>query len=208
MIAHALTIIQKELDTHLKVYDAASTGKVVLGNMAEGINTAGTGVDRDKLVITIVNIKEEKTLKNLPNYVRNDAALKVSYENPPVFLNFLLLLTATHLSYISATVYLSRAIRFFQYKNVFTQDDVAAGSLVAPEQVMEADQLVTFKLILDLYSPSIEEVNHLWGTLGGKQYPFVLYMMRMLDLKYKGESKETGLITDVVSDFYHKKTAN
>jgi hypothetical protein len=50
----------------------------------------------------------------------------------------------------------------------------------------------------------MEEVNHLWGTLGGKQYPFVLYVLRMLDLKFKAVQHESGVITEVVSDFYHK----
>jgi hypothetical protein len=50
----------------------------------------------------------------------------------------------------------------------------------------------------------MEEVNHMWGTLGGKQYPFVMYMMRMLDLKFRAVYNESGLITEVVNEFYHK----
>ena len=50
----------------------------------------------------------------------------------------------------------------------------------------------------------MEEVNHLRGTLGGKQYPFVVYVMRMLDLKFKAVQSESGLITEIVSDFAHK----
>ena len=209
MITHALIILQNELKEHLKVYDPVDTGSVELGNMAEGVDS-GTGngaVPRGKLVFTIVNIKEEKTLKNLPNYVRNDTTQKAEYENPPVFLNFMLLVCATHASYVGATNYLSRAIRFFQHRHVFTQDNVAPDSLSAPT-LKPLDQLETFKLILDLYSPSMEEVNHLWGTLGGKQYPFVLYMLRMLDLKFNAVQSESGLITEVVSDFYHKNAAN
>ena len=212
MITHALLILQNELDEHLKVYhQGLGSGRVVIANMAEGLksgNTNGT-VDAEKLVFTVVNIREEKALKNLPTYVRNDITMKASYENPPVFLNFLLLLSATHPLYDNAILYLSRAIRFFQYRNVFTQDNVAPDSLnILQNSMTPMDQLESFKLILDLYSPSLEEVNHLWGTLGGKQYPFVLYMMRMLDLKYKAVGKETGLITEVVSEFYHKKTSN
>lgn len=213
MITHALFILQNELEEHLKVYDPAgytSPQRVVTGNMAEGLkgsNGNGT-IEAEKLAITIVNIKEEKALKNQPHYVRNDMTLKASYENPPVFLNFLLLLSATHSDYDNATLYLSRAIRFFQYKNVFTQDSVLPDSLMLQKAMTTLDQLASFKLIIDLYSPSLEEVNHLWGTLGGKQYPFVLYMMRMLDLKYKAIGQETGLITEVVSEFYHKKGGN
>ena len=137
--------------------------------------------------------------------MRNDTTLKVTYENPPVFVNFQILIAATHTNYINALSVLSRTIRFFQYKNVFTQDNVAPDSLTAlGAPIHQLDQLESFKLIFDLYSPTMEEVNHLWGTLGGKQYPFVLYMLRMLDLKFKAVQSESGLITEVISDFRHK----
>jgi hypothetical protein len=208
MISHALSIVTKELSTHLKsVYSNAS--EVFIGNIACGI---GTAVDKgqvpEKVInFSIVNIKEEKSLKNLPHYVRNDVTQTASYQNPPVFLNFQILITVTHTDYTNALLALSRVIRFFQFKNVFTQDNVAPNSLtVNPLIVTDQDQLSIFKLIFDLYSPTMEEINHLWGTLGGKQYPFVLYTMRMLDLQFKAIQSETGLITEIVSDFHHKKS--
>ena len=87
---------------------------------------------------------------------------------------------------------------------MFTQDNVEPSSITknAPDDPL--DQLEAFKLIFDLYSPTMEEVNHLWGTLGGKQYPFDLYMLRMLDLKFQAVQSESALITEVISDFYHK----
>jgi Pvc16 N-terminal domain len=208
MISHALTIVLNELEHHFdSVYATGASTQVELGNIGEGFTGGGNngGVNRDMLVISIVNIKEEKTLKNVPNYVRDDISLKASYENPPVFANFLILVTATHTNYTNALLVLSRTLRFFQSKNVFTQDNVLPASINtdAPNNVL--DQLETFKLIFDLYSPNIEEVNHLWGTLGGKQYPFALYMMRMLDLKFKAVQSESGLITEIVNEFSHKK---
>jgi len=206
MISHALTIVINELYTHID--DTYYLGKlgdpttVKLGNLAEGV-TAEADL-RNKLVLSMVNIKEEKTLKNLPNYVRNDITLSTIYENPPVFLNFQILITATHTNYTNALLVLSRAIRFFQFKNVFTQDNVDPGSLTKDWPDNELDRLESFKLIFDLYSPTMEEVNHLWGTLGGKQYPFVLYTLRMLDLKFSAVQSESGVITDIISDFYHK----
>lgn len=205
MIAHALTIVINELKNHLKVYAPSDGLEVELGNIAEGFGAGG--VVRDKLYLSLVNIKEEKSLKNIPNYVRNDTTLSVTYENPPVFLNFQILIVATHPNYTNALLMLSRAIRFFQYRNVFTQDNVAPDSITAGAPGRkELDQLESFKLIFDLYSPTMEEVNHLWGTLGGKQYPFVLYLMRMLDLKFQAIQSESGLITEVVTDFHHKNT--
>jgi Pvc16 N-terminal domain len=207
MISHALTIVINELDKHLTAAygEAASPPYVKLGNLAEGFGNDGK-LTRDILHLSLVNIKEEKTLKNLPNFVRNDVTLKATYENPPVFLTFQLLLTATHSNYTLALTALSRAIRFFQFKNVFTQDNVTPDSMKPPTGIDPLDELETFKLIFDLYSPTMEEVNHLWGTLGGKQYPFVMYMLRMLELKFKAVQSESGLITEVISEFYHKNS--
>jgi hypothetical protein len=202
MLVHALSIVMNELRDHLNAYQDGIPREVELGNLSDGLGN--TGIPRTRLNFSVVNLKEEKALKNLQNYVRNDTALKVTYENPPVFLNFLVLITATHDSYPVALNMLSRTIRFFQYKNVFTQDTVAASSLDAPLLARPDDVLESFKLIFDLYSPTLEEINHMWGILGGRQYPSVLYMMRILDLKFKAVQGEGGLITNVVSDFQHK----
>jgi len=211
MISHGLTIVINELKRHLEeAYNVpASQDAVQLGNLAEGITSSGNqgGIARGKLVFSVVNIREEKTLKNLPNFVRNEATLRTTYENPPVFLNFWILITATDTGYNNALLMLSRAIRFFQSKNVFTQDDIFPASLSINAPPNPLDRLESFKLIFDLYSPSMEEVNHLWGTLGGKQYPFVIYIMRMLDLKFRAVYNESGLITEVVNDFHHKNNA-
>jgi hypothetical protein len=209
MFSHALTIVVNELEKHLSTsYGAGATSpQVRLGNVAEGVGSNGANpgaVPRDILDFSIVNIREEKSLKNLPNQVRNNVSLRVSYENPPVFLNLHILVVATHSSYENALLMLSRAIRFFQFSNVFDQDSVSPASLTKNAPANELDQLDTFKLIFDLYSPTMEEVNHLWGTLGGKQYPFVLYTLRLLDLKFKAVQAEAGLITEVVNDFRQK----
>jgi hypothetical protein len=210
MIAHALHIILTELNNHFQTgyTNVPNVGeKVELGNIAMGVgNSQAGGVTVDRIILTIVNYKEEKALKNQPNYVRNDSTLRATYENPPVFLNFLLLMTATHVFYQNALIDLSKVIRFFQSQNVFTPDNVAPASLIPDATDIDPlDHLESFKLILDLYSPSMEEVNHLWGTLGGKQYPFALYMVRLLDLKYRTVQRESGLITEVSSDFTHQQ---
>ncbi|MCD2449911.1 DUF4255 domain-containing protein [Methylicorpusculum oleiharenae] len=204
MISHALTIVLNELNRHLTDNygaDAMNAGR--LGNLAEGFGSGGIN-PRDVLYLSLVNIKEEKSLKNLPHYTRNDVTLRALYENPPTFLNFQILVVASHSNYTNALLMLSRAIRFFQAQNVFTQDTVDPGSITANAPGNALDQLESFKLIFDLYSPTMEEVNHLWGTLGGKQYPFVMYVLRMLDLRFRAVQSESGLITEIDHDFRHK----
>jgi hypothetical protein len=207
MISHALDIIQKELQANLDAYPVAAPGSGFtcgLNNIAvTSVLPANEPNNQTDILITLVNIREDKSLKNVPTYVRNDVTMKAAYENPPVFANFLLLFSVIHSAYVPALSALSRVIRFFQYKNVFTQDNVLPN-LLTGGVVLEADRLEEFKLILDLYSPTLEEVNHLWGTLGGKQYPFVLYTLRMLDLKYKGLPQEGPLISEIFHEFRHK----
>lgn len=199
MIAHALTIVKNELDRHLSAFDG-NTGHAALGNVSDA-GTQGAGGSRDRLVLSLVNLQEERTLKNVPAYVRDDMTLRVRYENPPTYLNLAILVAATHEKYSDALLELSRALLFFQAHNVFTQDNVDPTSLNPTWPVNELDRLAEFKLILNLWSPTLEEVNDMWGMLGGKQYPFALYSVRMLELKLAAIEREAGVITEVVHTF-------
>ncbi|NTW53519.1 MAG: DUF4255 domain-containing protein [Chlorobaculum sp.] len=204
MISHALTIVVNELNAHLNSIYGEDSGKARPGNPSDGFDAADKENSRDSVIFSVINIREEKTLKNQPHVLRDEANLKALYENPPVFLNFQILVIAPHSSYTGGLLQLSRVIRFFQFKNCFTQDNVLPGSITDSAPTNDIDCLESFKLIFDLHSPSMEEVNHLWGTLGGKQYPFVIYWMRMLDLKFSARKREGSLVKEVVTEFSHK----
>jgi hypothetical protein len=208
MIAHALTIVKNELDRHLATF-GGNTPHAELGNVGEVATSApGNGSARNKVLLSVINVQEERTLKNVATYVRDDAAMRVRYENPPTFLNLAVLVVATHAKYDDALLALSRALLFFQFRNVFTQENVEPQSLTNGAPVNDLDRLVEFKLIFNLWSPTLEEVNDMWGMLGGKQFPFALYSMRMLELKFHATQRESGLITEVVSGFSHKQAAS
>jgi Pvc16 N-terminal domain len=199
MISHALTIVRNELDRHLATFGGNSP-HADLGNIAEvAAGQAANGHSRDKVLLSVVNIQEERTLKNVPTYVRDDSTMRVRYENPPTFLNLAILVAATHTAYGDALRALSRALLFFQFRNVFTSENVDPQSLTDGAPVNDLDRLVEFKLIFNLWSPTLEEVNDMWGMLGGKQFPFALYSMRMLELKFQATQRETGVITEIVS---------
>jgi Pvc16 N-terminal domain len=199
MIDHAMIIVRNELDAHLAA--AGNSTHAELGNVAEiGLPNRPS---RDSILLSVVNLQEERTLKNTPAHVRDDVQLRVRYENPPTFLNLAVLVTATHNDYVNALRALSRALLFFQHRAVLTPDNVAPNSLTKDAPPQDADRLADFKLIFNLWSPTFEEVNDMWGMLGGKQFPFALYSMRMLELRFRSVQRESGLITDVVSSFDH-----
>jgi hypothetical protein len=205
MISHALKIIAEELNTHFNSLQVAVEDTVVLGNVA-GLESAG-GVEnaslRDKVVMTLVNLREEKTLKNTPHSFANSATLRTEYFNPPIFVNLFVLFSATAKEYEKALTYISRLVRFFQSKNIFTHSNSNAG---VTGEFQDYDRLDDFKLILDLYSPTFEELNHLWGTLGGKQHPSVLYLVRLLELKRDDRTDGGSVITEIESRFTLKPT--
>jgi hypothetical protein len=204
MISHALTIIANELNRHFAENYNNDLKPATIGNLSEGFADANS-LSRERIYFSVVNIKEEKTLKNLPHRVKNTSSLKSVYENPPIFINLYILIASTYINYTNSLSMISRVIRFFQYNNVFNQNNVNQESITEAENhIDDADRLESFKLIFDLYSPTMEEINHLWGTLGGKQYPFVLYTLRMLDLEFKATKKEGGLITEIITNFTKK----
>jgi hypothetical protein len=204
LIAHGLTIITNELDRHLASFGGNSP-HAELGNVADVSSSGqGNGQGRNRVVVSLVNLQEERALKNGPTYVRDDASLRVRYENPPACLNLAMLVAATHTNYGDALLALSRALAFFQFRNVFTHDNVAPSSLTDGAPANDVDRLVEFRMIVNLWSPTMEEVNDMWGMLGGKQFPFALYSIRALELRFDAMLRESGLITEVVRDYAHK----
>ncbi len=141
----------------------------------------------ENIFVTLVNISEETTLKNIPNYRRENAV--TVYENPPVYLNLYILFTACiHGAYDKSLMHLSHLIKFFQATNTFTHKNSATTAF---------GEGAAFRLIMDLYSPTFEQANYLWSTLGGKQYPFALYKMRLLEMERDSITEKRGLITEI-----------
>lgn len=188
MILQVLKIISTELETFLDSFseDTPSTNRVVVGNIAfhdiekYQPNTVDTSTD-DKIVMTLVRVEEEATLKNNPHFTRNTANATIDYHNPMVNVNLYVLFTCNSTNYENALTYLSRVMRFFQSRNVFTEQNTSP--IVAG--INPLDSFDTYRLMMDLYSPSLEEANHLWGMLGGKQLPSVMYKLRVIELEFR-----------------------
>lgn len=207
MILQTLKILSNELESFLDnfVEDGVDSKRVVIGNIAfhEGEKYKPNTVDittDDKIVITVVRVQEESILKNNAHYTKNTPLTSVDYHNPQVHVNLYILITCNSFLYENAMTYLSRVIRFFQSKNVFTDQNttpIISG-------INELDRFDNFKLLMDLYSPSFEESNHLWSMMGGKQLPSVMYKLRAIDLKFRtisstGQRVEEIHVVDEVS---------
>jgi hypothetical protein len=94
---------------------------------------------------------------------------------------------------------LSAVIKFFQGKKRFNQyNTVFNRELEAMENVGD------FDFSLELYTPTFEEMNFIWGTLGGKQLPSVLYQLNILSLERDLTHSEGPLIESVHTELKKK----
>lgn len=184
MLKEALDFIRLELN-HANPHPVTPMDFAIFGNIAqyETSSDASNSNLRDKVVITVVNFEEEKTLKNEPHYIR--VGETVQKQNPPLYLNLYVLFSCTHEhdrgTYLDK---LDRVIGFFQQQHFFT---------AANKNINEAFPEGVEKIILDMFSLNFEQVNHLWGIMGGKYFPSVMYKLRLLPIQ-KHEPKGAKLV--------------
>lgn len=200
MIHHALNLLRSELDAYIV---KLSEEEIVVANVAAiEPNDTGDGQLTKRVIISLVNIEEESAFKNLPNATKTLTG-GVRYENPPVFLNLYLLFSANFpiTNYDRALQLLSEVIRFFQGKRVFNLRNAPgfeSGTIPPPPE------LVDMQLILDLYTMTFEQINHLWGSLGGKQIPFVMYKARLVRVQDRRTTGAGALIEELGSELRSK----
>ena len=131
-----------------------------------------SNLDGDFLLLTLINVEEESIGKSQQPYLRHPDQ---SYEvlNPDIKVNLYMLVSSVSTKdenerYNNCLKLLSYCVGFFQYKAVF--DKLNSPSL--PGQIE--------KLIVELVSPTFEQQNHIWGGMGAKYMPSVLYKVRLL----------------------------
>jgi hypothetical protein len=145
----------------------------VLGNVArlEGTTSANNAELQKKVIVTLVNISEETSLKNNSHYIVRESGTQK--RNPTMYLNLYVLISCADDDYENGLHKISNIISFFQRKYVFIAENT---SIAFPSSDVD-------KIILDLHSLSFEQMNHLWGILGGKYYPSALYRLRLLPVQ-------------------------
>ncbi len=198
MVDQVLDIIVRELDSYIKSVngvDSSATEPIVeLGNIA-GCKLAGSlesGVEQ-KVVVSLVNIAEESTLKNkMPGQQRGGGTFYEEY--PPVHVNLYLLFTANFEKYNKAISHLFRVMEFFQGRKEFGLSD----ALFPAEHINEVNNLdPEDKILVELHTLNFEQINDLWGSLGGRQMPFVLYRARLIPIRMQRQTGRAGVITEI-----------
>jgi hypothetical protein len=197
MIHPVLKFLAEQLNTYIeevkKPGDILEAPYVILQNISrldeDAVKTT------NKVLISLVNISEESTMKNNPDYALTRNNL-VNYNNPPINLNLFIMITSFMTNYENALIYLSHAITFFQGKYSFTLKDSTTEVEGLPDD---------FHIILDLYNLGFEQLNYVWSTFGGKQHPFVCFKVRLIKMERESTREIHGVIKEVQIDGRNKK---
>ena len=116
MMINALTLLLAQLNQYIHQADGSPAGTssvAVWGNIAQLDNGETATALENHLVLTLVNLEEEKTLKNSSAFSR-DASGGIGYHNPPLHLNLFLLFTSNYRNYETGLKRLSQTMTFFQ----------------------------------------------------------------------------------------------
>lgn len=188
MVFEVIQIIAEQVNNYLDEIGLEKT--VVAENIAflESQNETVSGNLEDKVALTLINLDEEATLKNFPNHSVENA--KTIYKNSVINLNLYLLFSANRNIYINSLNDISKIIAFFQGKRLFTQ----ANTIYNRNNIAMAN-IDDFRFSVELYTPTFEELNYIWGTLGGKQLPSALYKVSMIQIERNIAQAEGQLIS-------------
>jgi len=191
MIEQAVLILKNELQSYINFKDPSVN--IVVDNIGLFETSKGDTLTGN-VVITLVNVEEESALKNQPALKRPLNALGV-YQNPPIFLNLYILFTCNYSGddYRLALRRLSFIIQFLQSKSSFS----ASSSVVGGSLDFSDPEIIDLKFTMELYTLTFEQINHLWGSLGGRQVPFVMYKLRLIALTERATRREVLLIEEI-----------
>lgn len=185
MINKVLTILKDELNESLG--DNENLGDlVVIEDIAKGDNDT-SNID-NKVVITLLSVEEESTLKNSSRYIKtqtvaNPTESKITLEKTPAYLNLYVMVSANRNGYTNALTNISKVIEIFQSKNVLTS--------INP--ITEEEE---FKFRIELHSVPFDQLSYIWGLLGGKVMPSVLYKISVIKIVAK-EITDVELINKI-----------
>ena len=168
---------------------------VVLGNI-----TKDTDITEDKIHLSVINIEEEKVLKDVIHQKRmniNDNFYTTV--NPEIRLNLYVLVTYQYntKNYNEALKQLGQVVTVFQGKYVFNKPDFMKPAYEPLQQIF-----------IDLQSQTLEQCSNLWQAMGEKLSPCLLYKVRVIGIQANRPLDTIGEVRAVGIDVSNKAFEN
>jgi hypothetical protein len=166
-----INFLKDDLNTFIS-NKIGTNGTFVLCSNLNNITDSTTGVD-NKVIISIVNIEEEKMLQNPDNYTKTNN--EINYRKPPVWLNIICLFTFYTRSSddYEGIDLLGNIVQYFQTKPRLDKTTAVVPANFPP---------VIEELRAEFVSLNYEQTNYLWGLFGGRYHPSVVYKFKTIPI--------------------------
>ncbi|TVR54193.1 MAG: DUF4255 domain-containing protein [Gemmatimonadales bacterium] len=187
MIDSTLHHISSRLNEHLRLRGELAEDAVTLSNLVELDGAVAPHIE-NRLVLFIVNLAREESFSPQHRRMGSPSGEGQPTGYPELQLN-LHLMVAAHFpgNYREALKFISAAISFFQGNPVFTR----AGS---PGLDPSLD-----KVVLEIQNLNVQDLSNLWGILGGKYLPSILYRVRMIPVDSRAITRITPPIREPIT---------
>ncbi len=185
MIHQAIRHIVTELSAYLNLRSPSlAPDRVVVGSLFDTDGNLNANA-KEKVVLSMVNIQLDPVYHSVELYEKRSDG-KADLVKPEVRVNLFLLFVANISDYDESLKALEYVISFFQAHHIFNYSTIPALS----------DQ--QGRIVFDLYSMTFEQQNHLWGALGSKYQPSVMYKVGLLGIRDRQLEAEVRPVEQVL----------
>lgn len=183
MIDQAVAHVVSELNGYFHVR-SQQPDRALAGNLFDLDGTINNNT-ADKVVVLLVNVEEDHTYRSVDVFEKRSDGTSERVQ-PPVKVNLYVLFVANFSTYGEAMKALSQVVSFFQHRRYF--DFASIPGLTDQEG----------RMTFELHSMTFEQINHLWGALGSKYMPSVLYKIGLLDVRDRQLEAEVAPVRDIL----------
>jgi hypothetical protein len=174
MIDQVLSTISSRLNSFLQAKCGLPEDKpVMVSNIIDRDGNYAFG-EKGSVIISLMHIQEERVNVNTPRPVGTQ---------PTVSLNLTVMFSSfkyTESDYLTSLRNLSGVISFFQANPVMTPYNT-------PDLPMEIE-----KMNAEMVQQEAMNMSQIWGMNGGKQFPAVIYKLRMIIINESTQSFTSG----------------
>lgn len=190
-----IAFLKEDLNAFISNKIGASSDFVICANLNNIVEKTDNNAD-NKIVISIVNIEEEKMLKTPDNYVKVNH--EINYRKPPVWLNIICLFTfyTRSLENYDGIDMLENVVQYFQSK-----PRIDKTTAVVPANYPASLEEVRAEFV----SLNYEQTNYLWGLFGGKYHPSVIYKFKTIPVDNADITPGGPPIEETMVNAFHKK---
>ncbi len=168
MLASLLEFLRLELEGYIQL--RAGTAAIKTKTCSVLDESGRIAIPEDTIAITLVSIEEDRTLKrSMPELVSRGG--ETTALEPEMRINVVIMFAAYFRQYDQALKSISWVLLFLQSHPAFRAEDYPR---LAPPFTRITPEVLTL---------TFEQLNQIWGFLGGKQLPSVFCRVRTLTVR-------------------------